>query len=423
MSDTSYNSDLAYKSPSSDSSDDTFRHQVGPIVFEATSDTRKMKKIAEAVEALAAESSAFQAALSAAGEHGLLTVRFGTPHTRTGAAEWKPEDRVILLDPNFRAGLEGRDNTSRLIGACAFETLNAASESERLGWEEWAGQGWVDYWAEQQGWTGGQYFGLQMEHIEFNNTLTHRQIMEEVGKSNSSANLFKNQPRDFNSHYLLQSQPGPRGEAPHVETSEARYNVVMSDYRRAHGITIPPTPLPVGPQYGPVRWNPDVPSSHTAPSVAVSSWRESPVGPTWGQPEETEAQQWDQSAEQPQWDPSMAASYQDQYATGQEWPSNVAVSQWQRTPQYSQYGTQPSQYSDPGPSGDQNAALASAIGNLSLGSGGGHSHHSGHKADRSAKSHTSGKPSKSSSKSSSAKPPKSSSSSKKDSKGKGKGKG
>ncbi|MFE2045641.1 hypothetical protein ACFXAZ_32935 [Streptomyces sp. NPDC059477] len=218
-----YNSDLAYGSPSSDSSDGSYRGQVEGVFFLAAEHTKKMDKIAGFVENVRAQVPEFQAALESAGE---LIVRFGT-HEKGGAAQWNGETRKVTINPDHK-DVKGKENESRLVGTAVFELLNAASDFKRQEWEQYALSGQVEEWAAAAGTPAGQYFGYQMEMIEFENVQLHGQIMESLGMQSSRANFLAHLPRDPDAYYAIQCQPSRSGRAPHVHAYEYRYSYIRA---------------------------------------------------------------------------------------------------------------------------------------------------------------------------------------------------
>ncbi|MFE4665292.1 hypothetical protein ACFRI7_14495 [Streptomyces sp. NPDC056716] len=218
-----YNSDLAYGSPSSDSSDGSYRGQVEGVVFLAAEHTKKMDKIAGYVENVRARVPEFQAALESAGE---LIVRFGT-HEKGGAAQWNGETRKVTINPDHK-DVKGKENESRLMGTAVFELLNAAADGKRQEWEQWALSGQVEEWAAAAGTPAARYFGYQMEMIEFENIQLHGQIMQSLGRENSRANFLAHLPRDPDAYYALQCQPARPGRAPHVHAYEFRYSYLVA---------------------------------------------------------------------------------------------------------------------------------------------------------------------------------------------------
>ncbi|MEV2247507.1 hypothetical protein [Streptomyces sp. NPDC049970] len=214
-----YNSDLAYGSPSSDSSGDSHVGQVGEIAFVASQDIRRMREVATYIARVDERVPSFREAREAAGP---ISVRFGRAEGG-GIGHWDPAHRTVVINPHHRDTRGER--SSRLMGTAVFEILNAGSEGLRTAWEDHARAGDIELWAAQEGITPGQYYGRAMEQLEFGNVQHHRQIMADLGRTNSRANMFSGLPRDFGSYYRLQ-QRSSDGRPSHVHSYEVYYNVL-----------------------------------------------------------------------------------------------------------------------------------------------------------------------------------------------------
>ncbi|MEU7319111.1 hypothetical protein ABZ682_00915 [Streptomyces griseoviridis] len=214
--------DLPYGSPSSDPSNAVYRSQVGGVCFEATEHTDRMSRIADRVAEAGVRVPDFHEALMEAGE---LTVRFRSARERA-VAHWNAVTRELVIDP-----LHGdvRDDKDRLAGVALFGILDAASEGERAGWEQYTQPGYADYideWAEREGMTAAGYYGREMERIDFDNVQRHRRIMACLGRAGTGADHLRDLPGDFDSFYAMRCRPGAGGEAPHVETYRLRYEAL-----------------------------------------------------------------------------------------------------------------------------------------------------------------------------------------------------
>ncbi|MFJ9583941.1 hypothetical protein [Streptomyces acidicola] len=157
---------------------------------------------------VASASSHFSAELSTAGA---ITVQLGRTQGGT-PGEWRAGSRTVVLDPR-------RGSPSHLGGTAVFEILNAAAERSRAALDEAVLNGRLDSEAERVGWRPERFYAREVERIEWQNGMRHREIMTAAGLSRSSANLFRAEG-DFPSFYERQVRSG------HTHSYEFRYHLL-----------------------------------------------------------------------------------------------------------------------------------------------------------------------------------------------------
>ena len=197
-----------------------YQASMGSISFSSIDNAGDMRSVANFVAGLP---SYFQSTIAAAGP---ITVTFGRA-PGGGVGCWDPGSRSIILNPNHRHVQAA--GTNRLLGAAAFEMINAAGERARLDIESTASNGVFERQAPGSGYTPAQLYGREMERLEFRNGQFHRQMMTEAGFGNTRANLFDGETRDFETYYAQQVAAG------HTRSYEDHYN-----FLRPGPVVIPP---------------------------------------------------------------------------------------------------------------------------------------------------------------------------------------
>ncbi|WP_432834780.1 hypothetical protein [Dactylosporangium sp. CA-092794] len=227
-----YNSDLAYGGSSSDSSlDETAWHGVtGQMRFQTAFDGRTMERLQRDLAALPAD---FQAIRRMAGD---VIVTFGLAEDggagvfREGGAGRPGE---IVLNPNH-SSVRG-EGSSRLLGTAMFEILNAASAPRLAELDASARRGDVARAAARAGVSPAQYYGREVENIEFDNAITHRRLVADMDRTGTHMDLLdgtvplldtsaargsRRYQAAFQQYYNFQVESG------HTFSYENRYQVV-----------------------------------------------------------------------------------------------------------------------------------------------------------------------------------------------------
>ncbi|MEV5810522.1 hypothetical protein [Streptomyces parvulus] len=88
--------------------------------------------------------------------------------------------------------------------------------------EDVARNGQLATLAEQSGWPAPQFFAMEVERIEWENGMRHREIVENAGGSGSGADLFSAEG-DFDSFYERQVRDG------HTHSYEFRYSLLREE--------------------------------------------------------------------------------------------------------------------------------------------------------------------------------------------------
>ena len=182
---------------------------LGDMRFSSTRNAGDMRRVSQFIADLPGY---FKSTRDAAGP---ITVRFGRA-PGGGVGCWDPGSRSVILDPNHRHVQAG--GTPRLLGAAAFEIINAASERTRRGIEDDARSGALERDAAGSRFTPAQLYGRQMERLEFRNAQFHRQMMADAGLGGTRADLFGGESRDFESYYARQVASG------HTRSYEDHYH-------------------------------------------------------------------------------------------------------------------------------------------------------------------------------------------------------
>lgn len=206
----SSDSDLAYGSDhgTPPPANAPFRGSVGGVSFASESNGAAMREVFDFVAAAAPH---FGQELAAAGS---ITVQFGRTQGGT-PGEWRANSRSITLDPR-------RASMAHLAGTAVFEILNAASARRVAALEGEARSGRLALRAEQAQWPADQFFAMEVERIEWENGVRHREIVTSAGGAGSGADLFSAEG-DFNAYYERQVRSG------HTHSYEFRYNLLREE--------------------------------------------------------------------------------------------------------------------------------------------------------------------------------------------------
>lgn len=174
---------------------------------------------------VARASSHFSRELSDAG-----AIRVQLGRTQGGTpGEWRADSRTVVLDPR-------RGSPSHLGGTAVFEILNAAAEPKREALDEEVRTGILDRRAEEAGWPPDQFYAMEVERIEWQNGIRHREIMTAAGLSRSSANLFAAEG-DFHPFYARQERSGHSHHYAfryHLLRAQAASEAARREERSAH---------------------------------------------------------------------------------------------------------------------------------------------------------------------------------------------
>ncbi|MER6691427.1 hypothetical protein ABT329_20375, partial [Streptomyces minutiscleroticus] len=248
-----YDSDLAY-GPSHRSSSRAFTGTVGGVLFTTDRDGPLMRELAQFLSAVAGP---LLASLDS------ITVTFGRAQG-SGVGHWASGSRTVVLNPNHAAVRRAGD--SRLFGAALFELLNGSADARRVAWDGYAYDGSIEHWAAQEGISPAAYYGREMERIEFDNTITHRRLIADAGRSGTNADLFSGEAGDFPSYYRRQVRSG------HTHSYEFRYGLLRAqaaaDAARAAEVgTAYAPPAPPLSQQDPASVPPPLPAAPTGASI------------------------------------------------------------------------------------------------------------------------------------------------------------
>ncbi|MGW3293841.1 hypothetical protein ACWC9S_07740 [Streptomyces xiamenensis] len=206
-------SDLAYGSDHRTPSpvEQPFSGSIGGVRFTSERSGQLMGQIFDFV---ADVSSYFSTELSRAGS---ITVQLGRTQGGT-PGEWRAGSRTIVLSSRMA-------DPVHLGGTAVFEILNAAADASRVALDAAVRGGHIDADAEAAGWDPAQYYAMEVERIEYNNGMRHRDIMNAAGVT-GGANLFANEG-DFNTFYQRQVASG------HTHSYEFRYALLREEARAA----------------------------------------------------------------------------------------------------------------------------------------------------------------------------------------------
>ncbi|MEU6482192.1 hypothetical protein ABZ858_36020 [Streptomyces sp. NPDC047017] len=178
------------------------------MTFASESNGAAMREIFDFVAAAAPH---FGQEIAAAGS---IAVRFGRTQGGT-PGEWRANSRSITLDLR-------RGSTAHLAGTAVFEILNAAAARRLAALEGEVRSGRLDVQAEQAGWPADQFFAMEVERIEWENGVRHREIVAGAGGAGSGADLFSAEG-DFNAFYERQVRSG------HTHSYEFRYSLLREE--------------------------------------------------------------------------------------------------------------------------------------------------------------------------------------------------
>ncbi|MER5554867.1 hypothetical protein ABT001_24890 [Streptomyces sp. NPDC002793] len=185
-----------------------FRGSVSGVRFASESNGAGMREVFDFVAAAAPH---FSQELSAAGS---ITVQFGRTQGGT-PGEWRAASRSITLDPR-------RTSIAHLAGTAVFEILNAAATRRVAALEGDVRSGRLDIEAQRVGWLPHRFFAMEVERIEWQNGMRHRQIVAGAGGAGSGADLFAAEG-DFDAYYERQVSSG------HTHSYEFRYSLLREE--------------------------------------------------------------------------------------------------------------------------------------------------------------------------------------------------
>lgn len=192
--DDGYDSDLAYEPPRG-RDDTSFQGSVGGVSFSTDRNGRLMRELSSYIRGMYPH---FATELTAAGR---ITVRFGRTEGR-GVGEWRSQERTVVLDPAHHA--VRRAGSSRLFGAAVFEILNASREAQRAALDADARNGTIERLAAGLRMDPAHYYATELERIEWHNSVVHRRIMADAGRSGTNSDLFSAEAGDFESYLRRQ---------------------------------------------------------------------------------------------------------------------------------------------------------------------------------------------------------------------------
>ncbi|MBT2411067.1 hypothetical protein J7I94_10905 [Streptomyces sp. ISL-12] len=193
-SDDGYDSDLAYEPPRG-RDDTSFQGSVGGVSFATRHNGRLMQELSSYIRGMYRH---FATELATAGR---ITVRFGRTQGG-GVGEWRSQERTVMLDPTHQA--VRRAGSSRLFGAAVFEILNASQEAQRAALDADARNGTIERQAAAQRMDPAYFYAVELERIEWRNSVVHRRIMADAGRSGTNADLFSADAGDFESYLRRQ---------------------------------------------------------------------------------------------------------------------------------------------------------------------------------------------------------------------------
>jgi len=181
-----YDSDLAYGGSSSDDSldDAPYEGLTDQTYFAADTLGQTMQRLHHDIIGIEGD---FQQIREMAG---LTTVRFGpAAGGGAGVTHFGENGQEIVLDPNHPEVLEG--GSMRLLGTATFEFINAAAAQLRADLDYRTGGSSFHQEAAARQMSPAQYYGMELERIEFNNALAHRTMVHELGRAGTHMDIFQ----------------------------------------------------------------------------------------------------------------------------------------------------------------------------------------------------------------------------------------
>ena len=224
-------SNLAYPEPPGARAE-PFEGVYRSVRFSTTRDGGAMRLLSQRIASVASRSRRFSNALDAAGG---IRVQFGrTFGGRPG--EWNADTRTITLNPTHPEVREATSQGRSLLGTAVFEVFNASADDARARVEENARNGDIAQWAAENRMTraaeeAGEYgrvsperfFARELEYIEWQNAMNHRNAIAAADYGGTDADLFRNETT-FAAFYQRQL-------AGHINSYEFRYSYLQEEAR------------------------------------------------------------------------------------------------------------------------------------------------------------------------------------------------